>query len=173
MWKLTFVIFLFLFSSCDSLSWKSPENKVAELEELLEVSTASFHKVDSIWLQEKFDRVNENIEELKKLNINDSLPLFAEYKILKEALKEFMKARPVLGEEMYFCKLQLSNLKADIANGYLNNEEFEKHLNIEKRVVNRICTKIDIYYSGFINLKTKYKTLNPEVNILIDSLIKN
>lgn len=173
MWKLTFVIFLFIFSSCNTLSWKSPETKVKELEDFLEVSTASFHKVDTIRLQEKYDSVNENIEELKKLNMNDSLPVFTDFKILKEALMEFMKARPVLGEELDFCKLQLTNLKSDVANGYFDNEEFEKHLNIEKKAVDKICAKIDIYYSGFINIKTKYKKSNSEVNILIDSLINN
>jgi len=170
MWRLTFVIFLFLLSSCDSLSWKSPENKVADLEEVLEVSKASFHEIDTIWMNDKFDEININIEELKKLNINDSLPVFTDFKILKELLKEFMKARPVLGEELDFCKLQLINLKSDFANGYLNEKEFERNFVIEKKAVHRVTEKTEVYHSGFLKLKAKFERLNSEFNSLIDSL---
>lgn len=170
MWRSTFVIFLFLLSSCDSLSWKSPENKVADLEEVLEVSKASFNEIDTIWMNEKFDEINKNIEELKKLNINDSLPVFVDFKILKETLKEFMKARPILGEELDFCKLQLINLKSDFANGYLNEKEFERNFAIEKKAVDRVSEKTEVYHSGLLKFKAKFERLNSEFNSLIDSL---
>ncbi|PLX04405.1 MAG: hypothetical protein C0595_03355 [Marinilabiliales bacterium] len=170
MWRLTFVIFLFIFSSCGSLSWKSPENKVAELEEVLEVSQASFHEIDTVWMYDSFDEINKNIEELKKLNINDSLPLFAEYKILKEALKEFMKARPVLGEELVFCKLQLINLKSDVGNGYLDEKEFESNFAIEKKAVHRISDKTEVFHSGLLKFKDKFNKSDSEFNSLINSL---
>lgn len=168
--RLTFVTFLFLFSSCGSLSWKSPEARVAELEEVLEISKASFHEMDTVWMQDSFEEINKNIEELKKLNINDSLPLFADYKILKEALMEFMKARPVLGEDLDFCKLQLINLKSDVANGYLDEKEFENNFTIEKKAVERISNKIEIYHAGLLKFKVKFNKSNSEFNRLIDSL---
>lgn len=170
MWRLTFVIFLFLLSSCDSFSWKSPENKVSDLEEVLEVSKASFHEIDTIWIKDSYHEINKNIEELKNININDSLRFFADYKILKEALKEFIKARPVLGKELDFCKLQLINLKSDIANGYLDEKEFERNFAIEKKAVNRVSKKTEVYHSGFLKFKAKFSKSNSEFNSLIDSL---
>ncbi|PLX08106.1 MAG: hypothetical protein C0598_12635 [Marinilabiliales bacterium] len=165
---LTIVVALLFFVSCNTFNYKTPETKVSDLELILDDCTSSFNEIDTIWAQKKYDESISNIKLVEFKDIADSSSIINEYKKLSNSLKEFNSLRAVLNVDLEFCKLQVSNLKSDMANGFLDKDEFERNFAIEKKSVDIICKKIEIYKSGAKKMKEKYNIINPRIKSLMN-----
>jgi hypothetical protein len=147
-----------LITICDSLSntLASVNNDSAEI--VFQKAKAS---------TELFEKKLRNLPESDTVRecLNSSGNIF-------KGLRKYFKELPSYKKDIDFSHTQLTNLKEDVKNNLLNEEEFSKYYKDESVALSLLSEKINGRISTTKNELSLYKRICFTVNYLVDSLNK-
>ncbi len=127
--------------------------------------------IDTNLVKNNYKIVLTTINKLDGLELKTTNVLLDNYGTLKKGFKEFIKTNPYTLDELKFCNQQLEDLKLDIKNRKLSQEEFDLYLKHESNAAQALRVKMSYYQSRLQSQNDKFYKLNPKVNSLIDSLL--
>lgn len=130
-----------------------------------------FKSTDTTTYANLYNKVKSTNKIFKKLAIN--LPKdtsftnqFAEYTMLQKDFKRFFIEYSKIDKELTFAETQLQNLKCDLKNKSIKeNEKIKQYFNDESMAVNKLQTRIydiffnaDIYKKAYLRVSAKIET---------------
>ena len=169
---LIYALSFLLFSCNNKPDVKTYLSKIDSLSLSLEESASAYKDIDTAEIRQYYVEIETQINELKDYNnIINTSPVIS-YNKTKNNFNDFLKTYPVLMHELKYTKAQLSDLKHDIENRNLNQDNLSLYMDQERQSVYVLKLKMDHYSQqlklGMIN----YNRLNPEIKTLTDSLYR-
>jgi hypothetical protein len=169
--RLSAILLISVFlSSCNTARVKERIAGVDSISYYLNKTAEVFLAIDTLAVKEKYKSVMSNIHKLNELELHTTNNLINDYGILKKGFKEFITTNPYTIDELRFCNKQLEDLKTDIRNHKLSEEEFKLFLKHEANAAQSLRVKMSYYQSRLQSQIIKFNKLNPKVISLIDSL---
>lgn len=164
------IILLFGLSSCTSESDKLKVSQIEVISSRLEAVVTLYSEIDINKVDTSYKTLLFNIYEINSLKINPEDKLIFDYGILKKGFKEFIKSHDITLKELENCRNQINTLKEDVSNGLLSDEEFELYLKHEGNASQSLRVRMTYYHNRISSIMEKFDSLNPQVEIIIDSV---
>lgn len=166
------LLLIFGFLSCQTRINKERIIKVDSVSLRMEQVAKVFLEIDTAKVTKDYYTILSNIDKVNSLGTSNNQDLFIQYGTLKKSFKEFVKKSPYTFKELEECRLQLKNLKQDIENNKITDSEFELYLKQEADASQNIRVQMSYYHERINSQIIIFEKLNPEIEILIDSLSK-
>ena len=175
MYKLLAVFsFILLLFSCNSVD----TNTIAEIKKW-EEKLDSAHQV---FLETDFDSIKiiawtttENEKAVKHLNTADTIyhemaRMLDDYKWIRKNLKNVDSKKLEYETEFEELKIQLKNLKLDVANGVRTSEENNQYLSNEVMAIKNLFSKFSWDHKIFTKAQDEFARLKVPVQEYVDQL---
>ena len=166
------LLIIFGFLSCQTNTNKERISKVDSVFHRMELVADVFLEIDTSKITNDYHTILRNIDKVNSLGTSNNQELLIQYGTLKKSFKEFVKKSPNTFKELEECRTQLNNLKQDIENNKITDNEFELYLKQEADASQNIRVQMSYYHERINSQIVLFEKLNPEIEILIDSLSK-
>ena len=161
---------IFTLSACQTNDNNLKLARIDSISNRMEEIAIVYLEIDTLEIDSFYNITIHNLKSLAKLDINNSNKLIFNYSTLRKGFKEFIKRRPYTLEELEFCRNQIENLYDDTKSGMLTDEDFELFLKHEENASQSLRVQMSYYQARIAAQVQKFKTMNPQINSLIDSL---
>ena len=172
-WSMILACILFLNSCSSGRIIKEYTAKIDSLTFALESNSFEYFKIDTIQIIAKLHEMEQQTELLDSLNVNHSLPTLLEYNNMQQSFNFFLRENAEILDEVEFSKKQLFDLKFDVENKLIENNEAKLYFELELDAVADLQRKMDLYSQKIQMQFHNLELINPKIDNLIDSLSNN
>lgn len=173
--KIVYILIIgILFASCNNNSdTKSKVKTIDSLDAEVERALNYCLTVDTSWVLPITKEAAENYAKLKSVYTPDSIipdeaKLIGFYKEFKKVGNKFYRDKDALIRNLRLAKKQLKDLKTDVENAALTEEEVQKYLNQEKLVTIDLLSQFKLFKDLSDNVVKKYDSVQPLIVKLIE-----
>lgn len=171
-----FIILSIGLVSCDPASQYKTE--IAQIDSCL----AELDTLENLYDGIEFDSLNmmvKHVEEnealIKELYEPDTLNAtfgrqMTDSKAIRKTLKDVDKDKMIYGDELNAVKHQFMDLREDVLNGALNDDQIEEYLNVEKAALSKVKLAFLSFYNVQNQEKYRYYMVVPQVDLFIEGL---
>lgn len=163
------LIFLTMIS-CQSDTDKYRVSQIDTVSYRMEEMAKVYFEIDTAKINSSYQSILINIDKLNRLPESNNKNLLMDYGTLKKGFKEFIKSNTATLDELDVCRKQIKDLRDDTANGLYSDDEFELYFNHEANASQNLRVQMSYYHSRIASQMSKFESLNPGIERLIDSL---
>lgn len=162
--------FLILASCSNNQYTLSYLSQVNSLKMSLESAAESYEGIDTIEVRAQFNMIGDHLNTFKADSNIAGQQSVTVYNHVRKAYKSFLRENKNVLKELNYTRSQLTDLKNDIENGRIDEDEIEEYIGKEMQAVKAINTAMDQYYLHLEAQMKIYETLHPKFQRLADSL---
>ncbi len=167
------IVLLAILTSCVNTQFYADYlKKVDSLNASLEASASSFEQIDTTKIISQNIRVKKNLDSLNKLQVQIVQTTINEYSYIKKSYKTILREYPLALKELQYSREQLTALKHDIENRHLEEEMIKTYFSQEEDAISLLKEKMKMMGEVAKKQMDRFDLLNPEVEMVIDSLSK-
>lgn len=168
-----FISSLIVFSSCsDRQFYKSYSVKIDSLNASLEATASTYVNLDTTLISSQYFELRKNTDSLKQFPDAALNPTVVRYRYVQKKYKTILRDHPINIRELNYCRQQLADLKFDFKKGKPEVKKALEYYKTEEEAVVFIKKRMSAYQALIDESMQKFKTLNPEIAVLLDSLSK-
>ena len=165
------VLSLLIFSACSNRQfYKDSANSLDSLSASLEATAFAYENLDTALFQNQYREMGINLDSLRNYSEIALFPEVVDYGYVRKRYKTFLREHPLTIKELIYSREQLKYLKHDIASKDLDEAEVRQYFNEEKEAVAYMKRRMNTYQESILRNYEKFKKLNPQIIVLLDSL---
>lgn len=138
---------------------------------------AKFDGIDFDSLNLMVEHVEKNEDIIRQYyqpdTVNETLGRqMSDAKSVRKSLKHVSTDQMVYGDELNAVKNQLEDLKDDVLNGVLTEEQVAEYLNVEMTALDKVHVSFDAFYEMQKLEKQRYYAVMPGIDLFVERLLE-
>lgn len=164
------LISLLSFSCEQNRGTKAYLPRIDSLQTALEESASGFLEIDTAIIHKNSRQIDQQLALLFALNNKQDQSYVNSYNSIKKTFFDVTKAYPIVADELAYTRNQLSDLKDDVENRRLKQDNVRLYFNQEKQSVKVLKLKMDFYLERANAGLQQFYDIYPDIRKRLDSL---
>ena len=171
------IITIFVFSSCSNAVKEKQLAKIDSLMAIIDTASCNLNKINIDTVSKRYETykaTNKRVaEHYQKYRNEENWKYLCAYNNVRKPFKTMFLQYGTYKTELISSKKQLEDLKHDVANKLISEEEFHSFFIIESKSANDLSFKINMQVEMVLSQYKNFDTVHPYLIKLIDSYTEN